>query len=119
VSDPEWWSTADLRQKAGVPQRQILLEANYLPDDVDTWLADQEENLTLSNQVALLERLGAAIQTLSAGVAVGMMSQENVAELVNRIIGVKMTPPPPELMPGAAPGDDEEEEEEQSERKSA
>jgi hypothetical protein len=33
-NDPEWWNTATIRRDHGVPQKTILLEANYTEEQI-------------------------------------------------------------------------------------
>lgn len=87
VMDGEWWQTAQLRVQAGVPARQVLLEANYLPDQVDAWLDSQGEELALMQRIAVMERLGAAVQSLGLGIQLGVLDQATVGRLVQRIVG--------------------------------
>lgn len=117
IADPEWWETAQLRQEMGVPQRQILLEANYLPEDVDKWLKDQSDGMALAAQVQLLERIGAAVQALGSGVAVGLMSVEAAAAAIERVTGIPATNLPPALPPAPRPGQENLDEEEEDKPK--
>lgn len=87
VMDTEWWSTAQLRVAAGVPARQVLLEANYLPDQVEAWLDTQGEEMALMQRIAVMERLGAAVQSLGLGIQLGVLDQATVGRLVQRIVG--------------------------------
>lgn len=87
VMDTDWWTTAGLRVNAGVPARQVLLEANYLPDQVDAWLDSQGEELALMQRIAVMERLGAAVQSLGLGIQLGVLDQATVGRLVQRIVG--------------------------------
>lgn len=41
VLDKEFWETAKIKSGLGVPMRQILLEAGYLPSQVDEWEQQQ------------------------------------------------------------------------------
>jgi hypothetical protein len=85
--DTEWWTTAATRVNMGVPVRQILTEANYLPDQVDKWLDDQGEEMALIQRIGVLEKLGAAIQTLGVGIQLGVVDQATVNSLVQRVVG--------------------------------
>lgn len=42
VTDKGWWETAKIKRELGVPLRQILLEANYTPEQVDVWGVTEE-----------------------------------------------------------------------------
>lgn len=85
--DTEWWTTAQTRLSMGVPVRQVLTEANYLPDQVDAWLDAQGEEMALMQRIAVLEKLGAAIQTLGVGIQLGVLDQATAGRLVARIVG--------------------------------
>lgn len=90
--DAEWWATAQIRRDNGIPARQILEEANYLPEQVSRWLDQQGEEMALLQRIQLLERLGAAVQTLGVGVQLGVLDQPTVDGLVNRIVGEMKAP---------------------------
>jgi hypothetical protein len=85
--ETEWWTTAQARVNLGVPVRQILQEANYLPEQVDAWLDAQGEEMALIQRIGVLEKLGAAIQTLGVGIQLGVVDQSTVNSLVQRVVG--------------------------------
>jgi hypothetical protein len=85
--DADWWGTAQVRLGMGVPVRQVLTEANYLPDQVDAWLDAQGEEMALLQRIQVLEKLGAAIQTLGVGIQLGVLDQATAGRLVARIVG--------------------------------
>lgn len=87
VMDAEWWQTAQLRVAAGVPAAQVLQEANYLPDQVRVWLDSQGEEMALMQRISVMERLGAAVQSLGLGIQLGVLDQATVGRLVQRIVG--------------------------------
>ena len=89
--DTDWWATAKIRMEMGVPLRQILAEANYLPEHVEKWLKDQGEELALLQRVTILERIGEAAQTLGVAVQTGVMDQNTVAMLMKRVVGEVQT----------------------------
>jgi len=105
-TDPEWWLTAQTRLGMGVPLRQILLEANYLPDEVDTWLNSVgDEEAALDQRIARLTALGTALQGIGTAQALGVVSAEQVSVLVNQIMGQAGVPEgtPQEIEPPAPP----------------
>lgn len=117
-TDPEWWATAQTRLAMGVPLRQILMEANYLPDEVDKWLdQDGSEEAALDQRIQRLTALGVALQGIGTAQALGVVSPEQVSALVNQIMGQAGVPegtpqditPPAPAVPG---GDDEDTDEE-------
>jgi hypothetical protein len=83
--DTEWWATAQIRIQMGVPIKQILQEANYLPDQVDKWVDTQGEAMALAQRIGLLEQLGTAIQTLGVGVELGVVDQATISALIARV----------------------------------
>lgn len=85
--DADWWATAQTRITMGVPVRQVLTEANYLPDQVDAWLDAQGEEMALVQRIGVLERLGAATQSLGVGIQMGVLDQATAARLIQRIVG--------------------------------
>jgi hypothetical protein len=85
--DADWWTTAQIRMNLGVPIRQILAEANYLPDQIDAWLDTQGEEMALTQRIANLERLGVAIQSLGVAVQLGVLDAGTVGSLVQRVVG--------------------------------
>lgn len=91
--DTDWWATAKVRLEMGVPIRQILTEANYLPEEVEEWLNTQGEEMALLQRITTLERIGAAIQALGVSVQLGVIDQPTVARLVERVIGEVETGP--------------------------
>lgn len=89
--DSDWWDTAGKRVELGVPVEQVLKEANYLPEQVKTWLDREGEAMALQQRVGILERIGTAAQTLGVAVQTGVMDQATVAELMKRVVGEVQT----------------------------
>lgn len=87
VSDPDWWATATIRREHGVPQKQILTEANYTPDEIATWEKEQKDALLLTERIEQLSLLGDALQKLGAGASLLGVPPERVARLVEDILG--------------------------------
>jgi hypothetical protein len=114
-TDPEWWATAQTRLSMGVPLKQILLEANYLPDEVEEWInQDGNEEAALDQRIARLTALGVALQGIGTAQALGTVSAEQVAVLVNQIMGQAGVPEgvPTEITPPQPPAMDDDEDEE-------
>lgn len=86
VNDPEWWSTAQIRSTLGVPTPQILQEANYLPGEVEAWMDEQGEEVTLDQRIARLAALGDALQKVGAGASLLGIEAE-AGPLISRILG--------------------------------
>lgn len=120
--DPEWWTTATARRDHGVPQRQILIEANYTVEQIEEWQKEQDEALFLDAAIDRVARLGEALQTLGAGASLLGVAPERVAALVDRVLGDAGSPgtstdllppppapvimPPPNVDPTGGPPDD-------------
>lgn len=85
IDDLQGWETANEKIKAGVPVRQALLEAGYEADQVDEWLYDHDEN-DMKRRVELLVQLGAAVQSLGAGVALGVLTAQNVTDVIASVM---------------------------------
>lgn len=92
ISDPEWWTTATVRRDHGVPQKTILLEANYTIEDIETWEKEQDESLMLDEKIDRLMRLGDALQKLGAGATLLGVPSERVASLVEVILSEAGSP---------------------------
>jgi len=113
IADPDWWSVATIRREHGVPQRKILEEANYTPEDLDEWEKDQKDSLLVDARIDRLVRLGEAMQTLGAGSALLGIPSDRIAKLVESILGdagspgalvlEDATPPPPVVVDPNAP----------------
>lgn len=80
------WNVVSAKISNGVPVDRALVEAGYPEDDVKQWLLDQS-GADLVRRVALLNQVGTAVQTLASGVAVGMVSREQAADLIARVMG--------------------------------
>ncbi len=86
VNDSEGWQTLSEKGQNGVPVRQRLIEAGYTSSEVDDWLPDDAQ-LDLLAQVGLLNQIGAAVQSLGAGVGLGVLSQQQANQVVMRVLG--------------------------------
>lgn len=85
IDDLAGWQAAKAKIEAGVPTRQALLEAGYSAEQVDGWgFAEDNE---IKPKVAVLAQLGAAVQSLGAGVALGVISAGQVERAVSELIG--------------------------------
>ena len=90
--DPEWWAVASVRRDHGVPQRTILEEANYTPEQIEEWEDEQDEALLLDGKILRLQKLGEALQALGAGATLLRLDEARVAELVNAVLGEAGSP---------------------------
>lgn len=119
ASGLEDWNMIATKITNGVPVSQALQEAGYERDTVESWLAD-ETGADLTRRVALLNAIGTAVQTLGAGVGLGVVSAQQVADIISRILGltaeqlpaleepVEIQPPAPPPVPGAGPPQNDE-----------
>jgi hypothetical protein len=96
VTDPEFWTTAEARERMGVPIRQILAEANYDPDLIEEWLDSQAEATTLDRRIARLQALGDALQAMGTAVSLGAVDEATGQAMVARIMQEASVEEPPE-----------------------
>jgi hypothetical protein len=81
------WQITAAKIEAGVPVDQALMETGYEPEQVATWLdADAEAN-TLATRVALLAQIGTAIQSIGAGIALGVVDEAAAQQAVSIVLG--------------------------------
>lgn len=121
AAGPEDWTVVGHKQDRGVPVEVSLVEAGYSEDEVRKWTLSQD-GADLVRRVALLNQIGTAVQTLAAGVGVGLVSREQAGDLVARVMGlaaedlpalenpVSLQPPPMMPPPGAGPPSDKDDE---------
>lgn len=81
VSDAEGWAAVKVQQDAGVPIRTTLIEAGYLPEDVDAWEGELDGRLTL------IERLSSVMLMLGQAVATMGLAQDAATELFAQLLG--------------------------------
>jgi len=87
VSDPEWWAVATARRDHGVPQRSILLEANYTEEQIKAWEDEKDDDAeTLDRAIARIATLGDAMQKLGAGATLLGIPPERIATLIERLL---------------------------------
>lgn len=87
VDDAEGWATVQAKIVAGVPREQALVETGRDPEQVKKWLSQLDDDAELSRRVELLTSLGNAVQALGTGVQLGAISEEQVAQLLNTVLG--------------------------------
>lgn len=87
VSDAEGWATIQAKIAAGVPRERALIEAGYPPEVVKAWLTDLDDDAELQRRVELLASLGNAVQALGTGVQLGSVTAEQVAILLDGVLG--------------------------------
>lgn len=93
VSDPEWWTTAQVRLAMGVPIKKILAEANYSDEEITEWIDAEGEEAFMDQRIARLAALGTAMQEIGAGASLLGIDNTRVVALVDRILGEAGAPP--------------------------
>jgi len=86
VTTAEGWATVQAKIDAGVPREQALIEAGYPPEIVKAWLANLDDDAELQRRVELLATLGDAIQKLGSGVALGAVTEQQVATILDGVL---------------------------------
>lgn len=85
TDDKDSWETAGLKIDAGVPVAQVLQEQGYTRAQVDGWL-DTSDDQDLTRRVELLDKIGDAVQKLGAGVGFGVVTTEQVAQVIQSVL---------------------------------
>lgn len=86
INDAEGWETVKKKIDAGVPREVALIDAGFQPEVVQGWLASIDDDAELQRRVELLSTLGEAVQRLGQGVALGAITDKQVAELLDGIL---------------------------------
>jgi hypothetical protein len=86
TTDPEFWATAETRERMGVPVAQIMAEANYPPDLIDEWLDNQAEATTLDRRISRLQALGDALQAMGTAVSLGAVDEITGQAMIGKIM---------------------------------
>lgn len=90
VSDAEGWAAVKAQQDAGVPIRTTLIEAGYLPEEVDAWAEELDGKLTL------IERLAMVMTMLGQAVTVNGLANDAAtalfAQLLGEVLGAEAPP---------------------------
>lgn len=97
VTTAEGWATVKAKIEAGVPRETALIEAGYPPEIVRGWLANLNDDAELQRRVELLTSLGAAVQSLGTGVQLGSVTEDQVAVLLDTMLGAATNLGQPEL----------------------
>jgi hypothetical protein len=89
--DAEGWATVDAKVKAGVPRERSLIEAGCPPEMVEGWMSALDDDAELQRRVDLLTSLGNAVQALGTGVQLGAITEQQVATLLDQVLGAAAT----------------------------
>ena len=89
ASDKADWETIGLKQDAGVPQAQTLVEAGYDQETVDKWLDDEAEDMDLVRRVDLAVKVADMAQKMGAAVGSGVMTAEQAQQVIAMLLNVK------------------------------
>jgi len=84
--DKASWEVASAKLDAGVPQSQVLQEAGYTKEQVDSWLKDANE-FDLARRVQLVNQIGQAMERLAVGVGAGIITNDQAGALIQRLMG--------------------------------
>jgi hypothetical protein len=106
INDLDGWQMLQAKQAAGVPASVTYEEAGYAPELIEQWLADRDGS-SFEQRIALLEKIGTAVQALGAGVTLGVVSETTVQALVERLLrglieGVSEPEDSDDPLPGAS-----------------
>lgn len=85
VSDTEGWTAVQAKEAAGVPERVALIEAGYLPDDVDAW------GKTLDGKLSVLDRIAATGLAMGQAVTVMGLPAEQASEIFGKFVAEVLT----------------------------
>lgn len=85
VDDPEGWAMVKAKQDAGVPTDQALIQAGQDDELVEQWVRTDEGD-DMAARVALAAQMGTALTSLATAMQLGVVSEEQVAALVERLI---------------------------------
>ena len=85
VSDTEGWEAVKAKQDAGVPERTALIEAGYLPEEVDGWAGELEGKLSTLERIAMVATaMGQAVQVMG-------LPAEQASEIFGKFVAEVLT----------------------------
>lgn len=90
ATDTHDWQAVQLRQLAGVPADQTLIEAGYDDRQVATWFDETTEKMTLAQRVELVEKIANAAGALAGATASASGTngiQLNPGAIINVLLG--------------------------------
>ncbi len=71
----------------GVPEREALIGGGYPEADVDAWIAERAEMMTLTRKVELLATLGAAMQSIGMAVNLRVLDVAGANSVISSVLG--------------------------------
>ncbi|WP_213451578.1 hypothetical protein [Rhizomonospora bruguierae] len=85
VTDLEGWQVIQAKITAGVPAKVALMEAGYTAEQAADWTKDWPDP-GIERRLAVVVKLGDAVQRLGAGVSLGVISEAIVGQLVRWVV---------------------------------
>jgi len=87
TDDLNTWQVVQAKINAGIPARQAYIEAGYTTTEIDAMGIPDNGVMSLKDRADILIDIGKAVQGLSFGVTAGIVSPEQVQQLVDALIG--------------------------------
>ena len=92
IDDLTTWQLVQAKIANGVPVDVALVETGlYEQDEVDSWLDRHSAEMDIGRRVGLLAQAGVAIQGLSAAVAAGVLTEQQLQAVIVGTLG-ELTP---------------------------
>lgn len=95
-TDKEGIELVGLKIKNGVPVRDALLEAGYTDTQVDVWWPENAPAVTID----MLTTLGSALASLGTARTLGVITDDELADMLPTILTGARREGPPEVLPG-------------------
>lgn len=86
IDDAAGWQMILVKQQAGVPPRQTLIEAGYEEEQVDSWLPYGGDDL--DHRVDLLVKIGTAAQSLGTAAGFGVLDAPQINALISKMLSL-------------------------------
>ncbi|GAA0705289.1 hypothetical protein GCM10010193_70460 [Kitasatospora atroaurantiaca] len=87
VDDEAGWTTAGLKSKLGVPQRQLLLEAGYTEEQVTAWLETPTDDAAeLSRHLMDISVFSEIAQRIGTAISLGALDAAQAQDLLNPLM---------------------------------
>lgn len=85
TDDKDSWETAEVKIRAGVPVKVVLMEQGYSDTQTEEWTTTTDDQ-DLTRRVELLDKIGEAVQKLGSGVGFGIVTTEQVAAVIASVL---------------------------------